>query len=83
MNAEEVEAKIISGLFASGSLVNVQTEDNVHFYATIISEDFNERSQLARQRMVYKILGDKISSGEIHAISLKTYTAKEWEEINA
>lgn len=83
MNANEVEAKIISGLFAPSSSVVVQTEDDVHFYATIVSEDFNGKSQLARQRIVYEILGDRISSGEIHAISLKTYTVKEWEEINA
>lgn len=83
MNANDVEMAISAGLSASSSKVNVQTEDNVHFYATIISEDFSGQSQVARQRKVYSILGDKISSGEIHALSLKTYTEKEWEEVNA
>ncbi|MBT4964240.1 MAG: BolA/IbaG family iron-sulfur metabolism protein [Francisellaceae bacterium] len=82
MNANEVESQIRVGLSDVTDIL-VKTEDEVHFYATVISNDFIDKTQVARQRQIYQILGEGISSGEIHAISFKTYTKKEWEEVNA
>lgn len=59
--------------------VQVLSEDGVHFQATVISSVFDGLSLLKRQQLVYKSLGDLISSGKLHALSLQTYTAQEWQ----
>lgn len=46
---------------------------------TIVSETFSGKSRVARQQLVFEILGKHIASGEIHAITMKTWTPQEWE----
>jgi len=52
-------------------------DDGQHFEARVISPCFEGKSLLARQRQVYKALGDHILNGTIHAISIKAYTPEE------
>jgi BolA family transcriptional regulator, general stress-responsive regulator len=47
-----------------------------HFFLTIVSESFVGKSTVARHRMVYDALGDMMQR-EIHALSIKAYTAAE------
>ena len=47
-----------------------------HFFLTIVSESFVGKSTMARHRMVYDALGDMMQP-EIHALSIKAYTAAE------
>ena len=51
-----------------------------HLEAVIVSEDFQNKSLVARHKMVYQSLGD-LMKHEIHALSMKTLTIKEWEEL--
>lgn len=51
--------------------------DGRHFQATIISSAFEGLSLIERQRKVYSALGDKIQTGEIHALSIKAKTPQE------
>ena len=51
--------------------------DGRHFEAIVVSEQFKGKRPVARQQMVYATLRDKISSGELHALSLKTVTPDE------
>ncbi len=60
--------------------VSVKSDDNTHFEALIISDEFKNKKRIERQRMIYSLLGDDISSGRVHALSLKTYTKEEWGE---
>lgn len=60
--------------------ISVQSEDNVHFNATVISDNFINKRSVARQQQVYAALGNLITNGTIHALSLKTYTKEEWLE---
>ena len=50
-----------------------------HLEAVIVSEDFQNNSLVARHKMVYQTLGD-LMKHEIHALSMKTLTIKEWEK---
>ena len=52
--------------------------DGQHFEAIVVSDEFSGKSRIARQQLVYKTLGDRMN-GEIHALSMKTYTPEEWE----
>ena len=74
MNAETIRQLIERGL--PGSQARVQGEDGVHFEATVVCEAFRGTLPLARHRMVYATLGDRMG-GEIHALALKTLTPDE------
>ena len=74
MNPGTIKQMIEAGL--PGALVDVAGDDGVHFEARVISEAFAGKLPLARHRMVYATLGDKMG-GEIHALALKTLTPDE------
>ena len=74
MNAELIRQLIEAGL--PGARADVQGEDGVHFEARVVSEAFRGKLPLARHRMVYATLGDRMG-GEIHALALRTLTPDE------
>ena len=61
-------------------LVEVLSDDERHFTALVISSAFEGLNLVKRQQLVYKTLGDLISTGKVHALSLKTYTSHEWSD---
>ena len=52
--------------------------DGQHFEALIVSDAFRGLSRLARHRLVYAALGDRMRA-EIHALSMTTITPEEHE----
>lgn len=60
--------------------VMVQSADGTHFEAIVVSDLFQGKKALERQKVVYAIIGQYISNGAIHAFSLKTFTQQEWQE---
>jgi acid stress-induced BolA-like protein IbaG/YrbA len=52
--------------------------DGQHFQAVIVSAAFEGRSRVQRHQLVYAALGDRMRE-EIHALSMKTLTAEEWQ----
>jgi acid stress-induced BolA-like protein IbaG/YrbA len=72
--ASEVERYIAQGLACE----HLQVEgDGRHFFATIVSAEFQGASRVARHQRVYKALGDRMRE-QIHALSMKTLTPEEW-----
>jgi acid stress-induced BolA-like protein IbaG/YrbA len=59
-----------------GARVDVASPDDVHFQAVVESESFSGKPTLARHRLVYAALGDRMG-GEVHALSLRTVTPSE------
>jgi acid stress-induced BolA-like protein IbaG/YrbA len=51
--------------------------DGRHFFATIVSVNFEGSSRIARHQRVYAALGDRMRE-QIHALSMKTLTPAEW-----
>lgn len=51
--------------------------DGRHFFATIVSSEFDGRSRVARHQRVYAALGDRMRE-QIHALSMKTLTPAEF-----
>lgn len=74
MSPEIIAQMIQIGL--PGAIVEVYGDDGVHFEAQVIYDAFQGKLPLARHRMVYACLGDKMG-GEIHALALKTLTPAE------
>ena len=77
MNPQEIKSLILNSI--ENSEVEVNSEDNVHFEATIISDSFNQKSLLERHKMIYASLGDKMSQ-EIHALTINALTPDEDED---
>ena len=70
----EVERYIAQGLACE----HLQVEgDGRHFFATIVSSEFDGASRVARHQRVYRALGDRMRE-QIHALSMKTLTPAEW-----
>ena len=53
--------------------------DGRHFFATIVSPEFEGLSRVARHQRVYAALGDRMRE-QIHALSMKTLTPTEWSQ---
>jgi len=51
--------------------------DGRHFFATIVSLDFEGLTRVRRHQQVYAALGDRMRE-QIHALSMKTLTPAEW-----
>jgi acid stress-induced BolA-like protein IbaG/YrbA len=56
--------------------VDVQSEDDVHFSALVVSSEFEGLRLLQRHQRVYRTLGDKMG-GEIHALAIRALTPGE------
>ena len=76
MTPEFIQELIEAGL--PGARARVQGDDGVHFDATVVSEAFRGKLPLARHRLVYATLGERMG-GEIHALALRTLTPEEAE----
>ena len=74
MNADAIRQLIEQGL--PGARATVQGDDGVHFEATVVSAAFAGKLPLARHRLVYATLGERMG-GEIHALALRTLTPEE------
>jgi acid stress-induced BolA-like protein IbaG/YrbA len=74
MHPDRVAELIRQGL--PGAEVQVQSEDQTHFAALIVSADFAGKRPIARHQMVYRTLGELVGR-EIHALQLDTLTPQE------
>ncbi len=79
MNADIIRQLIETGL--PGARAEVQGADGVHFEATVVCDAFAGKLPLARHRMVYATLGERMG-GEIHALQLRTLTSEEAAKAN-
>jgi acid stress-induced BolA-like protein IbaG/YrbA len=70
----EVQQYIAAGLACS----ELQVEgDGRHFFATIVSAEFEGLNRVRRHQRVYQALGERMRE-QIHALSMKTLTPTEW-----
>ena len=74
MNPQQVAELIRAGL--PGAEVRVESDDNTHFAARIVSADFAGKRAIARHQLVYKTLGE-LMGREIHAMSIEALTPEE------
>lgn len=77
MTPQEIEDLIRSHLPDTTATVN--STDNVHFEAVVVSPSFAGKRTLQRHRLIYGALGARIG-GEIHALSIQAYTPDEWSD---
>ena len=77
--ADEVRGYIAAGL----PCAHLDVEgDGRHFFATIVSAEFEGLVRVRRHQRVYAALGDRMRE-QIHALSMRTLTPAEWAAAQA
>ncbi len=75
MNADQIKDLISAGLACDYITLE---GDGRHWYAVIVSAEFEGKRLIQRHQRVYATLGDKMARDEVHALSMKTFTPAEW-----
>ena len=75
--SEPTPAQVREYIAAGLPCTHVDVEgDGRHFFATIVSAEFEGLSRVRRHQRVYTALGERMRE-EIHALSMKTLTPAE------
>lgn len=78
MTADHIRQSILEKLECE--FIEILGEDGTHFEGTIVSKLFEGLNRVKQHQLVFNALGDKMKS-EIHALSMKTYTPNEWNQL--
>lgn len=76
MEPEQIKHLIEQGLAGARASVS---GDGQHFEAIVVSDAFANKTMVQQHKLVYQALGNKMQ-GDIHALSLHTYTPEQWAE---
>ena len=76
LDIEQLEIKDDTGRHIN----HTNFDGGAHLSAVIVSSSFNGLNLLERHKRVYETLHDMIKH-EIHALSMKTYTLDEWQDL--
>jgi acid stress-induced BolA-like protein IbaG/YrbA len=76
MNNQEIETLLKQQLDLSE--VHVSSEGS-HFQIIAVSDKFDDMSRVKKQQFIYGPLKDQIADGSMHAISIKTFSEKQWQ----
>lgn len=57
------------------------TNDGKHYRIIAIGKIFKNINNIQKQKIIYQPLTKYILNNTIHAVSIKTYTPKEWKKI--
>jgi acid stress-induced BolA-like protein IbaG/YrbA len=74
MTIEEIQQKLEAGI--EDSQVTMKG-DGCNCSTIVVSPIFEGMSLLQRQRAVLAVVSEEIKSGELHALTVKTYTPNE------
>lgn len=78
INKNDIKKLIEEGL--PGSEAMIEGDDGSHFDGVVVCNEFEGKSMLAQHRLVFDTLGDRMQTGVIHALSLRTYTPEIWSQ---
>ena len=73
---EQIQSYLEQGIACSHLAVE---GDGQHFYATVVSPEFEGKRLIQRHQLVYAALGDRMKA-EVHALSIKALTPTEFAE---
>lgn len=74
MDVTAIEARILQAM--PDAQVNIESPDNVHYTARVVSAEFDGLTRLQRHRRVHAAVGDVLGR-EIHAMSFELKTPDE------
>ena len=77
MTIDDIKKRLSDFFLKSRIEVIDMTSDSNHFSVLIISDIFSDLSLIDRHKLVYSALNQYIETGEIHALTIKSYTLDE------
>ncbi len=77
MQAEDVRERLAEEL--PDCELEVKSDGN-HFLVVAVGERFEGMSPVRKQQTIYGILNDLLADGTIHALTIKAFTPREWEQ---
>ncbi len=80
MTPEQLAGKLKS--LAPNTQVNVVdlTGTQDHYQAVIVSPAFDGKMMIDQHRMVFALVQSEIDSGEVHALTIKTFTPEQFSK---
>ncbi len=76
MTNEEIASLLKSEL----SLTDVKVKsEGSHFQIIAVDDRFSEMTRVKKQQLIYGPLSKQIADGSMHAITIKTFTADQWQ----
>lgn len=76
MDAKQIEEILVKELTLDEVHV---TGENAHFTVIAVSDEFAQMSRVKQQQSIYAPLMSYISTNEIHALVIKTFTNEKWQ----
>lgn len=77
MTEDDVKALLVAAI--PDAEILVQGEGN-KYTVTVVTDRFAGMRPVAKQQLIYAPLNAHIASGEIHAVSMRTFTQEEWRK---
>uniref|UniRef100_A0A7S1NNM6 BolA-like protein n=1 Tax=Eutreptiella gymnastica TaxID=73025 RepID=A0A7S1NNM6_9EUGL len=77
MFQEKLEAKHVEVANQSGACTGMKLD------VLVVSDLFEGKKVIDRQRMVNAVVADQLADGTIHALTIKTKTVEQWEKMQA
>ena len=74
----KLKERIASALPGAEIELTDMTGTSDHFEARIVSDRFAGKSLVDQHQLVYSGLDDWLKTGELHALSLRTFTPEQW-----
>jgi acid stress-induced BolA-like protein IbaG/YrbA len=75
MSADEVKALLAAAY--PDATIDVDG-GGAKFTVQMVGDVFSGKRPVQRQQLVYGVLNEKITSGDIHAVSMALFTPEEW-----
>lgn len=77
MKNKEIKDLLMQSLILDEAHV---TSNGSHFQVIVIGDIFSTMARVEKQQMVYAPLTKYITDNSIHALSIRAYTPKEWQQ---
>ncbi|MEO0755327.1 MAG: BolA/IbaG family iron-sulfur metabolism protein [Cyanobacteria bacterium J06648_16] len=75
---EQLKSMIEQALPAAQITVQDLTGTQDHYQATVVADAFADLNRVKQHQLVYQSVQTVMASGDLHALSLKTYTPEQW-----
>lgn len=81
MTPDQLKARLET--IAPGTTAEVMdlTGTQDHYQAVVVSPAFEGRMMIEQHRMVFKTVQAEVDSGEVHALTLKTFTPEQYARL--
>jgi acid stress-induced BolA-like protein IbaG/YrbA len=78
VSPEQVAALIKAGLPDAEVQVQDLTGTRDHYQVVVVSAEFVGKRLIQQHQMVNRAVQAEMATGELHALTMKTYTPEEW-----